>query len=488
MLPTRLMHRIVASTNEILEARSKRKTCLEELKVLFAIQFYKATVAPSLSRSSLFLPESSISPLFRRIDLKRYMSHTRFETLLSCLRLTSKPRPPYRDRLHEVREMINDFNEHTRGCFSPGTVTCLDESMVALHNPKAPAFVYVARKPHPVGNEYHTIADSQSRVIFKIELVEGKDQPPERPLAYQGHGKIGSLLLRMTEELRGKHHVVILDSAFTVLEALAELAKQGVHAAAVVKKRRFWPRHYPGDSTCLFMADKPIGELHTRRGIVAGVPMNIFAVRFPNFTFQMVATYGCSVTVGETLRIFTSAGPLSIRRNQVLKHYYEARHSVDDNNRFRQGLGVGLEASWQSQSWPVRQLTFILALIEVNAFLSYTFFCRPLDKITFQQFRGDLVNGLLEEFDAFLSDGEEQRELRTAAAGQRHELKVAPVFSGSYVNGAFKKVKQKYQKYKCRGSNCGKVVRTYCACSPGVWLCGGCMIDHVQSELIDITH
>jgi len=172
----------VASTNEILEARSKRKTCLEELKVLFAIQFYKATVAPSLSRSSLFLPESSISPLFRRIDLKRYMSHTRFETLLSCLRLTSKPRPPYRDRLHEVREMINDFNEHTRGCFSPGTVTCLDESMVALHNPKAPAFVYVARKPHPVGNEYHTIADSQSRVIFKIELVEGKDQPPERPL------------------------------------------------------------------------------------------------------------------------------------------------------------------------------------------------------------------------------------------------------------------------------------------------------------------
>ena len=45
MLPTRLMHRIVASTNEILEARSKRKTCLEELKVLFAIQFYKATVA-----------------------------------------------------------------------------------------------------------------------------------------------------------------------------------------------------------------------------------------------------------------------------------------------------------------------------------------------------------------------------------------------------------------------------------------------------------
>ena len=32
-------------------------------------------------------------------------------------------------------------------------------------------------KPHPLGKKYHTIACAESKVIYNVEIVEGKDQP-----------------------------------------------------------------------------------------------------------------------------------------------------------------------------------------------------------------------------------------------------------------------------------------------------------------------
>jgi hypothetical protein len=36
-----------------------------------------------------------------------------------------------------------------------------------------PGFIFVPQKPHPFGNEWHSICG----IIFGIELVEVKDQP-----------------------------------------------------------------------------------------------------------------------------------------------------------------------------------------------------------------------------------------------------------------------------------------------------------------------
>ena len=40
--------------------------------------------------------------------------------------------------------------------------------------------MFVPRKPHPRGNEYHTVACGLSGILFAIELVEGKDEPRQR--------------------------------------------------------------------------------------------------------------------------------------------------------------------------------------------------------------------------------------------------------------------------------------------------------------------
>ncbi|KAL7472268.1 hypothetical protein ACHAXS_012601 [Conticribra weissflogii] len=42
-----------------------------------------------------------------------------------------------------------------------------------------PGFMCVPQKPHPFGNEYHTICDgNQGRaILWRAEMVEGKDRP-----------------------------------------------------------------------------------------------------------------------------------------------------------------------------------------------------------------------------------------------------------------------------------------------------------------------
>ena len=61
------------------------------------------------------------------------------------------------------------------------------------------------------------------------------------------HGKTGLLFLRLRETIFDTGKVVILDSGFCVLQAIMSLKKKGVFASALVKKRRYWPKHVKGD-------------------------------------------------------------------------------------------------------------------------------------------------------------------------------------------------------------------------------------------------
>jgi Transposase IS4 len=84
--------------------------------------------------------------------------------------------------------------------------------------------------------------------MFAVELVEQKDHPQQRgQLIFEHHGNTVGLLLRRTEQIWGSGKVVVIDSGFCVLKGLIELRKQGVFGAAIVKKRRYWPKYVNGD-------------------------------------------------------------------------------------------------------------------------------------------------------------------------------------------------------------------------------------------------
>ena len=137
--------------------------------------------------------------------------------------------------------MIKYWNMNMAFVFIVSWNICLDESMSIWHNRwTCPGWVFCPRKPHPFGNEYHTACCGITRVLFSIELVEGKDRPPERNRPeFDVLGKTVGLLLRMLKSVFNTGQCIVLDSGFCVLKALIELRQNGLLGCALIKKRRY---------------------------------------------------------------------------------------------------------------------------------------------------------------------------------------------------------------------------------------------------------
>ena len=182
--------------------------------------------------------------------------------------------PEYIDKFWEVRQMQDAWRSNMAEIFFPCWVVCLDESMSIWHCQwTCPGFVFCPRKPHPLGNEYHTICCAITGILFDFELVEGKDHQKELPPEmFVQFGKTGGLLLRLTKTTHGSGRYVILDSGFCVLKAIVGLCQHGIFSGALIKKRRYWPALVPGDAIDQYFEDKPVGSAAAVAGKLDGVP------------------------------------------------------------------------------------------------------------------------------------------------------------------------------------------------------------------------
>ena len=70
--------------------------------------------------------------------------------------------------------------------------------------------------------------------MYGVELVEGKDHPPENgtPEYEDRGGKTVGLLLRMSKLLWRTGKVVVLDSGFCVLKGLIELKSRNLYCCS----------------------------------------------------------------------------------------------------------------------------------------------------------------------------------------------------------------------------------------------------------------
>ena len=217
---------VIPETNKRLEKPPLTEG--EFLKYL-GIWFLLSTVNTGVDKRSFWCKQDP-NPFFGApFRLTPYMTCNRFEKIGAALKYTDCYPPMYKDKCHEIRQMLNAFNDLMTRIFVPSCVVCLDESMSPWTNQfTCPAFVFCPRKPHPKGNEYHTIADGQSGILYRLEMVEGKDEPKElaETKKFKKFGKTPGLLLRLCETIFGSMRVVILDSGFCVLKGIIELKKK----------------------------------------------------------------------------------------------------------------------------------------------------------------------------------------------------------------------------------------------------------------------
>ena len=479
---------ILPSTNVILLSKSQSPTDLGELVKFLGVWLFLATMG-GFKRSDFWSSSEINIRDGAPYRLHEIISGRRFEQLCSALGYTNEPPPNYVDKFWEVRQMIGAWNKNINDQFSASWVSCLDESMSIWHSRyTCPGWMFVPRKPHPFGNEYHSICCALSGIMFGIELVEGKSSPPERPRDInETQGKTVALLLRLCKPLYATGKVVILDSGFCVVKALIWLRIRGVFAAAVIKKRRYWPRYIKGDEINAHMEDKEVGECDCMRGNMDRIKYNVFCLKEPNYVMKIMSTYGGLIDPPrqrkDAIRTLLDGSTITYKYTEPFANHFDYRHCVDDHNNLRHQTPA-LEETWITYRWPTRVFTFLLAISEVNAYLAFRYFVwNGEKKLNFHTFRKQLAFGLMYN-DWVGPEQPYERSMRSTARRTLHEIHTAPLFARSY-NGRkwLCTAKGKYQQYVCRGANCKKPVRTYCRCNPGNWLCTSCHLLHVVVSL-----
>ena len=426
-----------------------------------------------------------------------WMSLRRFEAIMNSLVLTQKEPPEFKDPFWEVREMVKLWNENMREVFSPSWAVCLDESMSIWFNKwTCPGWVFCPRKPHPFGNEYHSICCGTSGIMFGIEMVEGKDHPKEIPAdPTNTKGNTIGLLLRLCSSIYNSGRVVILDSGFCVLQGLVELRRLGVYASAVIKKRRYWPRHCPGKAMDQRLASKEVGDTDCIEGKLDDINYNLYMMKEHDFVMKMMATYGALNPYPDekdSTRYYTKDQEKVIQTfkfTEPFSNHYRFRHAVDDHNNLRHQV-PSIEGTWVTQRWPLRVLGFLLAISEVNCFLAFRTFVWQIgkDDSPLRTFRRRLALSLI--YNEELLDQSNKRKSKRigARADSLHIPMSAPAHAREFLNGRWKKgAKFKYQQYTCRGDRCTRKTRNYCQCTPGHWLCKQCHAKHVMSLVSDAT-
>ena len=118
---------IIGETNKVDEAMEDITP--GEFMVYIGLWILMSTTASGCDRRS-YWENSPISPWSGApFQFNEYMSYTRFNAIAQNLTFTNIAFPTWRDKFHEVRQMIAAWNKHMAKVFTPGWISCLDESM-----------------------------------------------------------------------------------------------------------------------------------------------------------------------------------------------------------------------------------------------------------------------------------------------------------------------------------------------------------------------
>jgi len=119
--------------------------------------------------------------------------------------------------------------------------------------------------------------------------------------------------------------MVVFDSGFCVFQALIEVKKKGLFAAAVIKKRRYWPKHIDGEAINSKLRDEPIGTQTALPGVFDGVHFHIFCLKEQEYTMMIMSTYGTMEEKRETIRSIAGEKK-TFKYTEVFHNHFKGRH------------------------------------------------------------------------------------------------------------------------------------------------------------------
>ena len=138
----------------------------------------------------------------------------------------------------------------------------IDESMSKWVNEyTCPGFMCVPCKPWKFGNEYHDAGCAMSDIIWRVDLREGMDRPRhlgEKRKRQQRTNDWDTIALNRASVGNRKDCC----SRFWLLRFTGtnRTKEEGSLRSCPHKKRRYWPKHVPGDNVIAHFTVKQVGD------------------------------------------------------------------------------------------------------------------------------------------------------------------------------------------------------------------------------------
>ena len=164
-------------------------------------------------------------------------SRDSFIKILKYLRFDDKPnrirRGPGADKFAPIREAFEKFSSLYRSKFVCDYLLTIDEQLMPCKS-RCSFVTYMPNKPDKYGIKFWVLVDVKSKYVSNIFPYLGaqeKEQRCDTPLAE-------SVVMRLTEGVRGKRYNITWDNFFTSLPLALKLQKEKISIVGTIRKNR----------------------------------------------------------------------------------------------------------------------------------------------------------------------------------------------------------------------------------------------------------
>ncbi|CAO3596944.1 unnamed protein product [Absidia cylindrospora] len=233
----------------------------------------------------------------------------------------------------------------------PGRYMCVDESMNQWRGQGMPNLKKLPRKPHPIGQEYKTIADNITAVIMRLDF--SGDPLLRGPQPCGADRSIVATVKRLTEPWKRSGRTIVADSWFGSPEMARKLMGKRLHSIMQVAKRAYWPRGMP--TTDIVQSLGPTyGDIKCMKSTVPGE--NMFVVTYRDLKAKaLVSTYSTTIA-GMKRKFRDKEGTMhEVIKTQVFDDYETNKSSVDVANNRRDNM-TNFHDVMRTYRWELRCL------------------------------------------------------------------------------------------------------------------------------------
>ena len=387
--PLPYLDKITDLTNVELEIADLRPVTSEEILKFFGILLLIPRL-PSVPRKSMWtstpITKYSVAPNLGSTGMTR----DRFEEIYANIRFSRQPvYKPHTMSTEEYQWMlVNDFvsalNEWKATKFNPGTVICIDESIIRWYGlggeyiaKGAPHYVSIDTKPDK-GIEVQTSACAKSGVMCQYKIVCSTAKTKRRNhIAYvpKDENAGTTAVKQLTEPWYGTNRVAVGDSAFSSVATALEMKRLGLGYIGVVK-----------NATKSFPMKALSSQVLSGKGDFTGMKARVDNIDLLAFTWcdrsrrSFIATAG-SLAKGhpqERVRWCPVDGSNEMAQKMFIqidiplaaKMYYSAAGAIDYHNRVR-SKEARIEKCLKTHNWAIRTNLGLLSMVFGDAWMLY---------------------------------------------------------------------------------------------------------------------